>query len=105
MKCYAKSTSSLRRLHARSTFTCGTTASLVVPATVDRALAFSVAGYEEALQLLGELRKQGANVIGIANAGDREIASLVTDCIEIAAASEYLLSDSGNDIVCARTGE
>ncbi len=64
---------------------------LVVLATVDRALAFSLARYEKTLQLLEELRNQGAKVIGVANAGDREIASLVTDYIEIPPASEYLL--------------
>jgi glucosamine--fructose-6-phosphate aminotransferase (isomerizing) len=64
---------------------------LVVLATVDRQLAASVVRYERTLQLLRDMRTQGAKVIGIANAGDREVAELVSDCIEVQPTTEYLL--------------
>jgi glucosamine--fructose-6-phosphate aminotransferase (isomerizing) len=37
------------------------------------------------------MKEQGAKVIAIANAGDREVAELVTDCVEVQPATEYLL--------------
>lgn len=64
---------------------------LVVLATVDRALEASVVRYEKTLQLLREMKAQGARVIALANAGDREVAELVTDCVEVRPATEYLL--------------
>ncbi len=64
---------------------------LVVLATVDRGLEASVARYEKTVQLLGELKAQGARVIALANAGDRGVAALATDCIPIPPSSEYLL--------------
>ncbi len=64
---------------------------LVVLATVDRALEASVARYEKTLQLLRDMKAQGAKVIGLANAGDREVAGLVSDYVEVEPASEYLL--------------
>ncbi len=64
---------------------------LVVLATVDRSLEASVMRYEKTLQLLREMKEQGAHVIGLANSGDREAPKLVSDCIAIPAASEYLL--------------
>jgi glucosamine--fructose-6-phosphate aminotransferase (isomerizing) len=64
---------------------------LVVLATVDRALEASVVRYEKTLQLLVEMKTQGAKVIALANAGDRDVAELVTDCVEVQPASEYLL--------------
>src|SRR5208337_3513691 len=64
---------------------------LVVLATVDRALEASVVRYEKTVQLLREMRTQGAKVIALANAGDREVAELVTDCVEVRATTEYLL--------------
>jgi glucosamine--fructose-6-phosphate aminotransferase (isomerizing) len=64
---------------------------LVVLATVDRALEASVVRYEKTLQLLREMKTQGAKVIALANAGDRDVAKLVTDCVEVQPASEYLL--------------
>jgi len=64
---------------------------LVVLATVDRDLEASVLRYEKTVQLLRDMKAQGARVIAIANTGDREVASLVSDCVEVAPASEYLL--------------
>jgi glutamine---fructose-6-phosphate transaminase (isomerizing) len=64
---------------------------LVVLATVDRALPASVMRYEKTLQLLRDMREQGARVIALANEGDTEVASMANDCIPIPAASEYLL--------------
>jgi len=64
---------------------------LVVLATVDRALEASVLRYAKTLQLLEEMKTQGAHVIALANAGDAQVAALATDCIPISPASEYLL--------------
>jgi glucosamine--fructose-6-phosphate aminotransferase (isomerizing) len=64
---------------------------LVVLATVDRELAASVMRYEKTLQLLRELKAQGARVIALANADDEEIGAVASDCVRVEAASEYLL--------------
>ena len=64
---------------------------LVVLAAVDRASAASVARYEKTVQLLADMKAQGAKVIAIANEGDSEVAALVSDCIHVPLASEYLL--------------
>jgi len=64
---------------------------LVVLATVDRALESSVLRYEKTLQLLDEMKAQGARVIAIANTGDAQVAGLVSDCVEVEPANEYLL--------------
>jgi glucosamine--fructose-6-phosphate aminotransferase (isomerizing) len=64
---------------------------LLVMATVDRALAASVVRYEKTVQLLRDMKAQGARVIAIVNAGDKKVAKLVSDCVEVKAASEYLL--------------
>ena len=55
------------------------------------ALEASVLRYEKTLQLLRDVKAQGAKVIAIANAGDREVARLVSDCVEVQPATEYLL--------------
>ena len=67
------------------------TVPLVVLATVDRALDASVFRYEKTLQLLRDMQAQGAKVIAVANAGDEEVRGLVSDCIYVDAAPEYLL--------------
>jgi len=64
---------------------------LVVLATVDRGLESSVARYEKTLQLLRDMQAQGAKVIALANADDDEVAELVSDCVYMQPASEYLL--------------
>jgi glucosamine--fructose-6-phosphate aminotransferase (isomerizing) len=64
---------------------------LVVLATVDRDLEASVVRYEKTLQLLRDMKVQGAKVIALANRGDEEVAGLVNDFVPIQPASEYLL--------------
>lgn len=64
---------------------------LVVIATVDHKLEASVRRYEKTVQLLEDMKAQGARVIAIANSGDERVSALVTDCIQIEPASEYLL--------------
>jgi glucosamine--fructose-6-phosphate aminotransferase (isomerizing) len=64
---------------------------LVVLATVDRSLEGSVLRYEKTLQLLRDMKIQGAKVIALANTGDVEVASLVSDCVFVEPVSEYLL--------------
>ena len=64
---------------------------LVVIATVDPACADSQNRYEKTVQLLEDMKTQGARVIALANAGDQTIASLASDCIAIEPASEHLL--------------
>jgi glucosamine--fructose-6-phosphate aminotransferase (isomerizing) len=64
---------------------------LVVLATVDRANEASVVRYEKTLQLLADMKAQDARVIALANAGDREVAELVSDCVPVQPATEYLL--------------
>jgi glutamine---fructose-6-phosphate transaminase (isomerizing) len=64
---------------------------LVVLATVDRALDASVLRYEKTLQLLADMKSQGARVIAVANDGDEKVASFSTDCLFVPPASEYLL--------------
>jgi glucosamine--fructose-6-phosphate aminotransferase (isomerizing) len=63
---------------------------LVVIATVDRQSPDSVNRYEKTVQLLEDMKKQGARVIAVANQGDREIALLVNDIIEVEPVSEHL---------------
>jgi glucosamine--fructose-6-phosphate aminotransferase (isomerizing) len=64
---------------------------LVVLATVDRELEASVLRYERTLQLLREMKTQGARVIAIANAEDSEVEELVSDFVPVDSAPEYLL--------------
>jgi glutamine---fructose-6-phosphate transaminase (isomerizing) len=64
---------------------------LVALATVDTGLEDSVLRYEKTVQLLEDMKKQGARVIAIANTGDERIAALATDVIEVEPTGEYLL--------------
>ena len=64
---------------------------LVVLATVDHTMAASVERYEKTLQLLEDMRAQGARVIAVANTGDSKAAALATDCVHVEPASEHLL--------------
>lgn len=64
---------------------------LVVLATRDPGDAGSDLRYRKTLQLLRDLREQGASLLVLANEGDDEAASLATDTIVVPAASEYLL--------------
>jgi glucosamine--fructose-6-phosphate aminotransferase (isomerizing) len=64
---------------------------LVVLATVDRKLAASIRRYEKTLQLLADMKAQGARVIAVVNESDQDVPALVTDCIPVPEASEFLL--------------
>lgn len=64
---------------------------LVMLATVDRTNAASIVRYEKTLQLLRDMREQGARVIALANAGDRDVAAAATECVFVEPASEHLL--------------
>jgi glutamine---fructose-6-phosphate transaminase (isomerizing) len=64
---------------------------LVALATVDRSLHASVIRYEKTVQLLADMKAQGAKVIAIANTGDSAVAGLATDCIFVEPATEHLL--------------
>jgi glucosamine--fructose-6-phosphate aminotransferase (isomerizing) len=64
---------------------------LVVIATADRGLEDSMLRYEKTVQLLEDMKKQGARVIALCNSGDRLVHALATDTIEIEPAGEYLL--------------
>ena len=64
---------------------------LVVLATVDGRRP-TPNRYEKTLQLLEDMKKQGARVIAVANAGDRAVAALCTDRIEVEPVSEHLLT-------------
>jgi glucosamine--fructose-6-phosphate aminotransferase (isomerizing) len=64
---------------------------LVVIATVDRKLEASVRRYEKTLQLLADMKEQGAKVVAVANADDTQVPALATDCVRVQPASEYLL--------------
>jgi len=64
---------------------------LVVLATVDRSLPASVVRYERTLQLLADMKAQGARVIALGNTGDAEVEKLVSDFVQVQPADEYLL--------------
>ena len=64
---------------------------LVVLATVDYAVEGSVLRYEKTLQLLRDMKAQGAKVIALANSGDADVAALVSDCVFVDAGPEHLL--------------
>jgi glucosamine--fructose-6-phosphate aminotransferase (isomerizing) len=64
---------------------------LVVIATCDPSHEASADHYEKTVQLLRDLQKQKANVLAIVNQGDRQIPALVSHCVEVPAAWEYLL--------------
>ena len=64
---------------------------LVVIATVDRALEASIARYDKTIQLLRDVKAEGARVIAVANADDENIAALVNDVIRIERSPEYLM--------------
>jgi glucosamine--fructose-6-phosphate aminotransferase (isomerizing) len=50
-----------------------------------------LATVEKTLQLLADMKAQGARVIALADAGDPQVPALADDCIFIQPASEYLL--------------
>ena len=64
---------------------------LVVLATVNPGLNGSVVRYKKTLQLLRDMRIQGAKVIAIANVGDEDVADLASDIVYVQPTTEYLL--------------
>jgi glucosamine--fructose-6-phosphate aminotransferase (isomerizing) len=69
----------------------GSTSAIVAIATVDRNEPGSVIRYEKSLQLLQDMKKQGAMVVALGNAGDDEVASAATHFVPIAPTREHLL--------------
>ncbi|GAC1422868.1 MAG: hypothetical protein NVSMB62_18910 [Acidobacteriaceae bacterium] len=66
-------------------------APLVVLATCDHADPGSILRYTKTLQLLRDMRAQGATILALVNAGDTEAAQLATHSIPISPTTEYLL--------------
>ncbi len=64
---------------------------LVMIATVDRASADSILRYEKIVQLMRDMREQGANILAVANDGDNEVAALANHVLSVRPASELLL--------------
>jgi glucosamine--fructose-6-phosphate aminotransferase (isomerizing) len=64
---------------------------LVMIATVDPADPESVQRYEKVLQLLRDMREQGADTFAIANTGDRHVAELATNVVYVEAVREPLM--------------
>jgi glucosamine--fructose-6-phosphate aminotransferase (isomerizing) len=64
---------------------------LIVIATVDAEDAESELRYEKTVQLLEDMKTQGARVLAICNDGDIRIAGLATDVIQGQPVGEYLL--------------
>ncbi len=65
---------------------------LVMLATVDRASAESVERYEKVVSLMSDMRAQGAAILAIANTGDRTVAALAGQVIEVAETHEAMLA-------------
>lgn len=64
---------------------------LVVLAAYDPQDRDSLLRYTKVVQLLKDLRQQGASVLAVANAGDREVEQLSDHCVFVPVCSEYLL--------------
>lgn len=69
----------------------GANAAVVAIATVDGAEPASVVRYEKSLQLLTDLKRQGATVVAVGNAGDRALPEVATHFVPVAATREHLL--------------
>ena len=65
---------------------------LVMIATVDRADDNSVQRYEKILQLMRDMREQGANVLAIANTGDETVGALASHTVYVEERREALLA-------------
>lgn len=69
----------------------GRDAALVVLTAYDRTDPDSTLRHSKIVQLLRDLKKQGARVIAIATEGDNEVAELSNDHVFLPACSEYVL--------------
>jgi glucosamine--fructose-6-phosphate aminotransferase (isomerizing) len=67
---------------------------LVMIATVDHSDPDSTQRYEKIVQLMRDMRQQGANILAIANSGDETIASLASHTISVLPTSEAVLTIS-----------
>jgi glucosamine--fructose-6-phosphate aminotransferase (isomerizing) len=65
---------------------------LVMIATVDRSDSESVERYEKVVQLMSDMRTQGATIVAIANTGDTAVAELADHVIPVDEATEALLT-------------
>jgi glucosamine--fructose-6-phosphate aminotransferase (isomerizing) len=65
---------------------------LVMIATVDRADENSVQRYEKVLQLMRDMREQGANVLAIANKSDEAVGKLASHAVFVEERREALLA-------------
>ncbi|AFL89092.1 glucosamine 6-phosphate synthetase [Terriglobus roseus DSM 18391] len=65
---------------------------LVMIATVDRSDSESVERYEKVVQLMSDMRTQGAMIVAIANTGDTAVAELADHVIPVDEATEALLT-------------
>lgn len=64
---------------------------LVMIATVDRKDADSVQRYDKVVQLMRDMREQGANILAIANEGDSEVGGLATHTVYVKEMREALM--------------
>lgn len=64
---------------------------LIVIATYDATDEESVNRYEKTVQLLADMKAQGATVLAVVNDGDERVKALVTHAVEVPATSEHLL--------------
>jgi glucosamine--fructose-6-phosphate aminotransferase (isomerizing) len=69
----------------------GAQAAVLAIATVDRSEPGSVVRYEKSLQLLRDLKKQGATVIAVGNTGDDAVTEAATHFVPVAPTREHLL--------------
>jgi glucosamine--fructose-6-phosphate aminotransferase (isomerizing) len=69
----------------------GETAAIVAIATVDQSEPGSVVRYEKSVQLLHDLKKQGATVVALGNTGDDEVARAATHFVPVSPTREHLL--------------
>jgi glucosamine--fructose-6-phosphate aminotransferase (isomerizing) len=67
---------------------------LVMIATVDRAEPSSVERYEKVVQLMRDMREQGADILAIANTADDTVAGLATHTLFVEELPEALLTIS-----------
>ena len=67
-------------------------APLVILATRDRSDPDSVLRYSKTLQLMKDMKQQGAQIIALATHGDEDVAALSRHCISIPEAVEHLLT-------------
>jgi len=69
----------------------GATTPLVMVATADRTDAESVQRYEKVLQLMRDMREQGADILAIANRADEAVAAPAAHVIAVEETREALL--------------